>query len=311
MKPHKCEISAEMVHSCRVLLGARAAGYPSVPDNFDAQHLAHGRRNGVTLDLVHDYAPAGQLPFEDRYTVAWARGHRSGRVVHNWKPVARWREADTPEARERFRMAARRVRLLDRPCSIIVHHEPENDLAQRGVRKASSGAPEEYRRMWAVVREVFAEEGAHEVVWGMAYMNYPKWDALVPDLYPGDDLVDWIWCNAYGSPERPDLVENIGRFAALVDRHGIGVGKPLGIAEWVPRGCRSIWRPTTSIRLVLFWRRPRPIRSGRGWSSTLRVRSSVRICVSDSMPRGGGRRRRPRLTGVSRGTGGSVAAGGN
>lgn len=236
MKQHKCEISAKMVHSCRVLLGARAAGYPSVPDNFDAQHLAHGRRNSVALDLVHDYAPAGQLPFEDRYTVAWARGHRSSRVVHNWKPVARWREAETSEARERFRLAARRVRLLDRPCSIIVHHEPENDLAQRGVRKAASGTPEEYRRMWAIVREVFAEEGAHEVVWGMAYMNYPKWDAFVPDLYPGDDLVDWVWCNAYGSPERPDLVENIGRFTALVERHGIGVGKPLGIAEWGTKG---------------------------------------------------------------------------
>lgn len=232
MKQHKCEIGDGMVHSCRVLLGAHAAGYPGVPGNFDAQHLAHARRNGIVLDLVHDYAPAGRLPFDDRYTVTWARNRHNSRIVHNWNPVARWREADSPAAWDHFRLAARRVRLLHRPCSIIVHHEPERDLAQRGVRKAASGTPEEYRRMWAIVREIFADEGAHNVTWGVAYMNCPKWDAVVPELYPGDDLVDWIWCNAYGSVSQPDVAANIGRFVDVVDRCGIGFGKSFGIAEW-------------------------------------------------------------------------------
>lgn len=236
MNTHKCEIDAKMVHSCRVLLGARTAGYPGIPDNFDAQHLAHARRIGASLDLAHAYAAPGKLPFDDRHVVLWARGRRSGRVVHNWKPVARWRDADSAAARQHFRLAARRVRLLGRPCAVIVHHEPENDLGQRGVRKMAAGTPAEYRRMWRIVREVFADEGADEVAWGMAYMNYPKWDSLVADLYPGDDLVDWVWCNAYGSPARPDLAENLGHFTDLVDRNGIGVGKMLGVAEWSTPG---------------------------------------------------------------------------
>lgn len=236
MNTHKCDISAEMVHSCRVLLGARAAGYPGVPDNFDAQHLAHGRRNGVLLDLVHAYAPATALPFQDRYTTTWARNRPNSRVVHNWKPLTRWAYAEAPESIQRFRQAARRIRTLERPCSIIVHHEPENDLDQPGIGALNAGTPEQYRRMWAIVREVFAEEGATDLTWGMAYMNYPKWDQVVADLWPGDDLVDWVWCNAYGSPERPDLAENIAHFTDLAERCGIGLGKPLGIAEWGTKG---------------------------------------------------------------------------
>lgn len=225
-----------MGHSCRVLLGARASGYPGLPDNFDAQHLGHARRIGRPIDLAHAFAAPGRTPFEDRHVHLWARGHKDARVVHNWKPVARWRDAESRRAREHFRLAARRVRLVGRPVSLIVHHEPENDLAQPGVRKMASGTPEEYRRMWRIVREVFADEGVEDVTWGMAYMNYPKWDGVVADLWPGDDLVDWVWCNAYGSPYRPDLVENLSHFTELIDRAGIGAAKPLGVAEWSTPG---------------------------------------------------------------------------
>jgi len=236
MNTHKCDISTKMVHSCRVLLGARASAYPDVPENFDAQHLAHARRIGRPIDLAHAFATDRQLPFDDRHVLLWARGHRTGRIVHNWKPVARWKDAETSAARDRFRLAARRVRLVGRPVSLVLHHEPENDLGQRGVRKMAAGTAAEYRRMWAIVREVFAEEGVQGVTWGMAFMNYPKWDPVVPDLYPGDDLVDWVWCNAYGSPSRPDLAENIAHFTDLIGRNGIGRGKPLGVIEWSTPG---------------------------------------------------------------------------
>lgn len=232
MEMHKCEISAKMVHSCRVLLGAYAAGYPGVPNNFEAQHLAHGRRNNTRLDLVHGYAPAGRLPFDDRYTRAVARNHPHRRVVHNWTPVAAWRDADRPAAWEHFRLAARLVRGLSRACAIMVHPEPEKAVTE-------AGTPKEYRRMWATVRDIFAEEGVERVTWGIAYSNDPQWDEVVPDLYPGDDLVDWVWCHAYGSVARPDLAENINHFLHVAARHGIGAGKPFGIAEWGARDMPS------------------------------------------------------------------------
>lgn len=218
------------------MLGARASGYPEVPSNFDAQHLAHIKRIRRPLDFVHAFASHKQLPFADRHVDRWARSQRDSYVIHNWKPVRFWKDAERPAERERIALAARRVAHLNRPVMLVVHHEPENDLSQRGVRSVASGTPREYRRMWQIVREVFADAGAVNVRWGMAYMNYPKWDAVVGDLWPGDDLVDWLWFNAYGSEHRPDAAENVLRFLDVADEAGIGHGQRWGIIEWGVRG---------------------------------------------------------------------------
>lgn len=212
------------------MLGARAAGYPAAPNNFDAQHLAHIRRVGAPIDFAHAFASPKQLPFDDRHVVTWARGRRNSWVVHNWKPVARWADIDRPEVRRRISLAARRLAALKHPVMLVIHHEPENDVTGHG--HSGAGTAADYRHLWATVREAFDEAGATNVRWGMAYMNYPKWDSLVADLWPGDDLVDWLWFNAYGSAARPDIGANIGHFIDLADQHGIGGGKPWGIIEW-------------------------------------------------------------------------------
>lgn len=229
MSAHTCQVDDHLVHACRLMLGARAAGYDNVPANFDAQHLAHQRRTGARLDFAHAFASADKLPFTDRSTVTWARNRRGAWVIHNWKPAHRWADTTTPGGVARLREGARTVRQLGRRCMIVVHHEPENDLGHRGT---AAGTPGEYRQMWRTVRDVFAEEGATDVVWGMAYMNYPKWDSLMPDLWPGDDLVDWLWMNAYGSASRLDPGDSATRFLSLTDRHGIAQGKPCGVLEW-------------------------------------------------------------------------------
>lgn len=229
---HQCTLDERLVHSCRTMLGARAAGYPTVPANFDAQHIAHSRRIGRPIDLAHAFAGPGEVPFSDRYVVNWTRNHTDAYLVHNWKPVARWALADTQAAIDRIRVGARRIKHLRyRKIHLVIHHEPENDVAVAASRKGA-GTAAEYRRLWWIVREIFAEEEVENAVFGMAYMNYPKWDSVVADLWPGDDLVDWVWCNLYGSPSRPDPEENLFHFTTLRARHELGVGKPLGVIEW-------------------------------------------------------------------------------
>lgn len=229
---HQCRLDEALVHSCRAMLGARANGYPTVPDNFDAQHIAHTRRIGRPIDLAHAFAGPGQVPLSDRYVVNWTRNHTDAYLVHNWKPVGRWGVVEAPEALMRIRVAARRIKHLRyRKIHLVIHHEPENDVAVASSRKGA-GTPEEYRHMWRIVREVFDEEGVENALFGMAYMNYPKWDSIVADLWPGDDLVDWVWCNLYGSLQRPDPVENLFHFTTLRAAHQLGMGKPLGVIEW-------------------------------------------------------------------------------
>lgn len=230
MNDHACGVDTLLRHSCRTMLGARAAGYETVPNNFDAQHLAHVRRVGAPIDFAHAFASPRHLPFDDRHVATWARGRTASWVVHNWKPVAQWAQIDHPEARSRISLAARRISALKHPVMLVVHHEPENDVTAGG--HSGAGTPDDYRHMWRTVRELFTEAGCTNVVWGAAYMNYPKWDSLVADLWPGDDLVDWLWFNAYGSTARPDIAANISHFTDLADRHRIGIGKPWGIIEW-------------------------------------------------------------------------------
>jgi beta-mannanase len=79
----------------------------------------------------------------------------------------------------------------------------------------------------------------------LAYMGNEKWMAKSwwPDLYPGDDVVDWIGLDSYVSAE-PGYY-HYGMFADLLDRRPTGggtgfydwattahPGKPVMVAEW-------------------------------------------------------------------------------
>jgi hypothetical protein len=243
MGEHVCEVNDILVNSCRPWLGARAAGYPQVGKKFDAQHRYHEQRIGRKLDMVHAFASARELPFTDSGVVDWTT-QRESIMVHNWKPARLWRDAagNTAEVNTRIDTAARIIKqLAPVKVMIVIHHEPENDVStDPGTRHEShdsSGSAAQYRMMWANIRTRFDNLGVDNVVWAMAYMNYPKWNDLVPQLYPGDDLVDWIMFNGYGSHTRPDLSANINGFLGLLEQYSTPgqqmlTDKPLGIIEW-------------------------------------------------------------------------------
>ncbi|MBW6439016.1 hypothetical protein KZ829_35330, partial [Actinoplanes hulinensis] len=88
-------------------------------------------------------------------------------------------------------------------------------------------------------------QGADNVVNVMAYMGNEKWMAQSwwKDLYPGDDVVDWIGLDSYVSVEKGYY--HYGKFADLLDRKPKGggpgfyewattkhQGKPIMVAEW-------------------------------------------------------------------------------
>jgi len=87
-------------------------------------------------------------------------------------------------------------------------------------------------------------EGVTNVVSVVAYMGNEKWMAQSwwKDLYPGDDVVDWIGLDSYVSAEQNYY--HHGLFADLVDRRAPGgdgfydwatrnhKGKPMMLAEW-------------------------------------------------------------------------------
>lgn len=222
-----CPVTEIGVCECRAWLGARASNYPSVTDEFAAQHEAHEARIGRKLDLVHSFHRVGALPIAGAGEKKLAI-RADTIMVSNWKPVTSWGYANGADKTVNAwidKAAATLKELAPVKVFLTVHHEPENDVGK-------FGTPDEYRAMWALVRERFEAAGVDNVVFVMAYMNYPRWNELVPELYPGDDVVDWVMFNGYGSKARPSYRDNVKGFLHVLEGVGDAMSKPLGVIEW-------------------------------------------------------------------------------
>jgi chitodextrinase len=246
--PADCVVSDKLVNSCRPWLGASAGGYPSLGTTLRPQIEAHEQRIGRPVDIVHSYHPPGNLPFTTDELYFIKRPDTYGFI--NWKPAARWADAaggNPTVDRQIDVLATRFASLAPRKIFLTLHHEPENDVSAgnctTNAAGAAAGSPTDYRNMWRNVRQRFDARGVSNVVWVMDYMNYPRWDCLVPLLYPGDDLVDWVMFNAYGGASTPNFVANTQRFYDLLtNTSGAGhdyLSKPWGIVEWNMRNATS------------------------------------------------------------------------
>jgi hypothetical protein len=224
-----------LADATHVLLGARASGYPGVSSGLRYAINDHERRIGRRVHLALDFAKAGAPILRSRQHHSLAR-RANTMIVQCWKPAARWADAggDDRAVTAYIKAQAAAVKALRAPVALVVHHEPENDIGR-------AGTAQEYRRMWAHVRTVFDDYDVQGVQWGVAYMNYPPHDDVLPDLFPRKHLPDWVWFNAYGSRQRPDFTDNVGRFyEGLAERRWFDPGAARwGVREWSTKGLDS------------------------------------------------------------------------
>ncbi|HJQ08222.1 MAG TPA: Ig-like domain-containing protein [Candidatus Saccharimonadales bacterium] len=235
-----CGVSSTLVNSCRPWLGAAVNNYPAAADNTKSQLLYHEQRIGRKLDIAHTYHPVGDNDLNE--TDAFFAKRDGTYLFANWKPVQKWRDGDGSNgtANANIDKMARSVKALgSKKIFMTLHHEPENDVAGGAsgcsTYRGSAGTPTEYRAMWRNVQNRFKAAGATNVVWVMDYMNYERWDCMVDDLYPGNDLVDWVMFNGYGVGN-DKFVTEVGRFYDLLTRTSNAnqnyLSKPWGIVEW-------------------------------------------------------------------------------
>ncbi|HEY8473469.1 MAG TPA: glycosyl hydrolase [Natronosporangium sp.] len=188
-----CAAGDRLVPSCGVLWGVAPAAHTSVPriraiENFEA---STGRRQ----DIYHAYHRGRQLfPTAEEVAIA-----SEGRVLFlNWRPNA-WSWAQIANgAADRFldRLAEHINTTYSEPFFFTVHHEPENDVRawSRSGYQAS-----DYAAMYRHVVERLRGNGVDNLVTVMSYMAYVPWNVRpwFPELYPGDDVVDWIAWDTY------------------------------------------------------------------------------------------------------------------
>jgi len=170
------------------------------------------------------YTAPGQHVLEDDVIAFATRPNTIMSVT--WQPAARWADANGADEATNAnidRMADSILALGSSKIMLTLHHEPENDVVGGGegcaankVWVGNAGTPAEYRQMWRTTRERFDAKGVTNVVWVMNYMGYSGWDCIVDDLWPGNDLVDWVKYDPYG--EKVGWDELVGRFYNYLER---------------------------------------------------------------------------------------------
>lgn len=240
-----CAPTDLLVNPCRPWLGAAANTYSTAPiGNYELQVQEHEKVIGRQIEIAHTYNSVGKntLNSDDHFFI-----NRPNTLLYkNWKPASKWADADGSNSTVNAgidKMADSIKSYAPKKIFLTIHHEPENDVSSGAsgcsVYKGNVGTPAQYRAMWQNVRKRFDARGATNVVWAMNYQNYAPFNCMVDDLYPGNNLVDWIMFNAYGYGNSGTFLRaeaNIRRFHDLMAANQSSSmdvnAKPWGIIEW-------------------------------------------------------------------------------
>jgi beta-mannanase len=237
----RCVTGAKLVPSCGVLWGAAAGGFTGAPR--DAENKAWEKRSGRTATIFHTYHKGDEV-FPTPAEVAMTRDPAHPRVLLlNWRVEygSTWANVAAGRLDKRIDTFAGRAKAYGQKFFLLLNHEPEDDV------QPAAGSGMTARNFAASYRHVITRlraDGVTNAVSVIAYMGNEKWMAQSwwKDLYPGDDVVDWIGLDSYISAE-PGYYHN-GMFGDLLDRRAPGgegfyrwattrhPSKPIMVAEW-------------------------------------------------------------------------------
>lgn len=249
--PVNCTPNAILVNPCRPWFGAAASGNPGAADSKVAQFQYLERLVGQRLDIFRDYHSApgsnalGDLPLNsDERTLA----QRPGTYIDvNWKPAATFALADGGNAtvnREIDQVAASIKAIAPRKIFMTIWWEPQNDISSDPGGNcylnpgATGGTPAQYIAMWRNVESRFRAAGVTNVVWAMDYQAPPNglYDCLVPRLWPGNNLVDWVIYDSYSRNGHATWDNTVGRFYHVLEADSSPSvnfdAKPWGLGEF-------------------------------------------------------------------------------
>jgi beta-mannanase len=237
-----CVTGDKLVPTCGVLWGAAAGGFTDAPRD---QALKDWEKlSGRTASIFHTYHKGDEI-FPTKPEIAMTGDATHPRVLlTNWKIAygSTWAKVAKGEQDKRIDVFAERAKAYGKKFFLVLNHEPENDV----VAKAGSGMEaKDFAAMYRHTILRLRSKGVTNVVNVLAYMGNEKWMAQSwwKDLYPGDDVVDWMGLDSYVSVEKGYY--HYGKFADLLDRAPTGGGqgfyewattkhatKPLMVAEW-------------------------------------------------------------------------------
>jgi hypothetical protein len=235
-----CTATSKLIPSCGAWWGIAPEVFTGAPVE-QALHGAEARMEAAA-DVVHVYHRGSEL-FPTGAEIRLARDPERPRLLMiNWKPSFEhtWAEIAGGALDRRIdRLAAHLRREFPERFFLTVHHEPENDVNPSpgsGMRAA------DYAAMFRHVVLRLRERGVRNAVVVMTYMGAPNWASKpwFEELYPGDDVVDWVAMDPYAdhrvqdfhglvNKTRKDYPDWPGFYRWMQARFP---GKPVMVAEW-------------------------------------------------------------------------------
>lgn len=245
----ECTVNALMVNSCRPWFGGSSNGYAETASDTQSQSLYFEQRTGRQMDMVHNYHGAGNqshvLSPIDLYFINRPDTllYLNWPVTNTFKEAAPVAEGGSATVNGYIDQMARSFKALPagKKVFLAIHHEPENDIAftcpGQSTKPGTMGTAQEYVDMWHNIRARFDALGVDNVIWVMNYMNYPAYECMIDDVWPGNDYVDYISFNGYHSTDRNVSFEyEVGLFYDFLTENSTPehdyLSKEWGIVEW-------------------------------------------------------------------------------
>ncbi|BBH70585.1 hypothetical protein ACTI_72700 [Actinoplanes sp. OR16] len=236
-----CVTDAKLIPNCNILWGGAAGGFTATPRDIALKDWE--KASGRTASIFHQYHK-GDEAFPTKAEIAMTQDPAKPRVLlENWKIAygSNWAKVAKGEQDARIDAFAKRAKAYGKKFFLVLNHEPENDV----IAKAGSGwEAKDFAAMYRHTILRLRAQGVTNVVNVMAYMGNEKWMAQSwwKDLYPGNDVVDWVGLDSYVSVEKGYY--HFGDFGDILDRGPKGgpgfydwavakaPGKPFMLAEW-------------------------------------------------------------------------------
>ncbi|GGK17787.1 hypothetical protein GCM10010124_07940 [Pilimelia terevasa] len=291
-----CTVDALLVPSCNILWGAAAGGFSETPrDQAMREWEAKSGREGNTV--YHTYHRGDEM-FPTKAEVAMANEPGKQRLLFiNWKVNYGGKWADVAAGRQDARidkLSAYLKATYQDKFFLTFHHEPENDVNNT---PGSGMTAKDFANMFRYTVQRMRANGVGNAVFVVAYMgiekfyNQPWWN----ELYPGDDVVDWIGLDAYVASQPggyhygtlKDLMNRTTdktKFPGFYNWHQAHhAGKPLMLSEWgVHEYAADPAQKAKTLSTVLDEMKQFPAIKGMFWFDTAKDQNGSDIRIDSS-----------------------------
>lgn len=198
-----CSVSAILVPSCGLWFGA--AANPLKGESWDQALLNFEKTSGRPMDIAHYYKRGQSAMFPNAAELKRQDQKDASRILfYNWKPTGMtWKQvADGKADAYLISLAKHMNKNASKKFFLSLNAEMEDEVNQNA---GSGQTATDYANFFRHVVTVLRANGADNMVTVMNYTGIQKWGEMswFEDLYPGNDVVDWIAQDPYAFGKPP------------------------------------------------------------------------------------------------------------